>query len=202
MRINFFGGPGSGKSTTTARVFAELKERMFSVEIVLEYVKAWAHAKRAVNPLDQVYLFGKQHQYEYRFIAAGVKNIVTDSPCWLSVFYAKHFGLNGLVEPLSALCRVYDEAHPCTNIFLHRGEKPYVQEGRYQTYNEAQELDVDMLAMLNQHYGNVLEFDYRDKQGVLDAVLQRLDAGSLDAARLACESAKQRGGNQVVVSPN
>ena len=40
MRINFLGGPSSGKSTTAAWLFAQLKDRQASIELVTEYVKA------------------------------------------------------------------------------------------------------------------------------------------------------------------
>lgn len=176
MRINLFGGPGSGKSTTAARVFAQLKERLVSVELILEYVKSWAHAKRPVKRFDQVYLFGKQQQYEYRCLASGVKNIITDSPCWLSVFYSKVYGFPPLGDAIETLCKLYDAEHPCTNIFLRRGDKPYVQEGRYQTAEEARKLDDTMLLLLRDQYGaNVIEFDYMDRESVLAAVIKAVD---------------------------
>jgi hypothetical protein len=176
MRINFFGGPGSGKSTTTARVFAQLKERQLSVEHVSEYVKAWAYQGRDVNPFDQVYLFGKQHQYEYRYLARGVRNIVTDSPCFLSAFYAKHRGVSALVRPLVELCFLYDGAHPCVNLFLRRGDKPYVQAGRWQSQEEAREIDTQMFAMLVAYYPtNLVQLDFDDHAGILRTVLQAVD---------------------------
>ena len=84
MRINLLAGPGSGKSTTAAWLFSELKIRHISVELITEYVKSWATQKRQVTTFDQVYLFGKQMQYEYRFLNNGIKNVVTDSPLILS----------------------------------------------------------------------------------------------------------------------
>ena len=57
MRISLFGGPGSGKSTTAARLFSELKERHYSVEHVSEYVKSWTYMNRKPKGFDQVYIF-------------------------------------------------------------------------------------------------------------------------------------------------
>ena len=37
--INLFGGPGCGKSTTMARLFADLKARGYNVEMVSEFAK-------------------------------------------------------------------------------------------------------------------------------------------------------------------
>jgi len=37
--INLFAGPGAGKSTTAAGLFAEMKRANVDVELVTEYVK-------------------------------------------------------------------------------------------------------------------------------------------------------------------
>ena len=37
--VNLFGGPGTGKSTTMAHVFAELKWRGYDCEMSNEYAK-------------------------------------------------------------------------------------------------------------------------------------------------------------------
>jgi len=40
--INFYAGPGAGKSTTSAKIFAALKDRGECAELIQEYVKTWA----------------------------------------------------------------------------------------------------------------------------------------------------------------
>lgn len=177
MRINFFAGPGAGKSTTTARVFSQLKERHFSVEHVGEYVKAWAYQKRVIKQFDQVYLFGKQQQYEYRYLSTGVKNIVTDSPCFLSVVYGDYYGDKNSKVPqaIAAICKEYDAVHPCLNIFLDRGDKPYDQDGRYQSYEAAKNIDSFMLSTLEKHNMPIVKLDYKDQEGILKAVLSAVE---------------------------
>ena len=176
MRINFFAGPGAGKSTTTARVFSELKERGVSVEHVGEYVKAWAYQKRQIPKFDQLYIFGKQHQYEYRYLSQGVKNIVTDSPCFLSVIYSYFYQQPAIGGAINTLVQEYDKDHPSLNIFLHRGDKPYVQEGRWQDLTAAKQLDVFMLEMLKHNYpNNLIEIDYQDKEKILSTVLSAVE---------------------------
>lgn len=178
MRINLFAGPGSGKSTTAARIFAQLKERQVSVEHVGEYVKAWAYKKQQIKKWDQIYLFGKQQQYEYRYLSAGVKNIVTDSPCFLSVVYSLFYGkqtAENIASALAMLCKEYDQDHPCLNIFLNRGDKPYVQEGRYQSYESAQQVDKFMKDTLWKYNKPFVEIDYKDKDAVLETVLKAVE---------------------------
>ena len=176
MRINLFGGPGSGKSTTAARVFSELKERKTSVEHVSEYVKSWAYSGRPVKHFDQIYIFGKQQQYEFRWLTNGVKNVITDSPCFLSAYYSRKYISEDMAEAIWRLCELYDQTYPCVNIFLERGDKEYVAEGRYQTEEEARSLDVEIYEYLMEKYeGNVIKIPYTDKQLILDTVLKYCD---------------------------
>lgn len=175
MRFNLFGGPGSGKSTTSAWLFSEMKRKLLSVELVTEYVKAWACQKRSIRGFDQVYLFGKQMQYEYRFLSSGIKNIVTDSPTFLSPVYAKLYMPNTDVwKHLIGINKEYDNEQPFTNIFLIRGDKPYVQEGRYQDHEGAKAIDLLIRDMLEEYYPNqTLYIPYQDSAKVLEEVLKR-----------------------------
>lgn len=176
MRVNFFGGPGSGKSTTTAWVFAMLKDRKVSVEHVNEYVKSWAYQKRPIQKHDQLYLFAKQQQYEYRYLSSGVKNIVTDSPCFLSVIYSLKYIGSEYAEAINTLCKMYDKDHQSLNIFLSRGDKPYVTEGRYQTLDEAKEIDQAVLKALEQSYRNNYHIvDFKDREKILELVLNHVE---------------------------
>ena len=45
--INFFGGPGCGKSTTAAELFAKMKKANYKVELVHEVAKdfIWEEAQ-------------------------------------------------------------------------------------------------------------------------------------------------------------
>src|SRR5687768_13907488 len=87
-RFNFLGGAGSGKSTTSAWIYSELKQRNISVELVREYVKNWAYQNRKINDFDQVYITGKQLNAEYLLLSNGVKNTVTDCPVLLGAIYS------------------------------------------------------------------------------------------------------------------
>jgi len=82
-RICLFGGPGCGKSTTAAYVYSQLKRLGCSVELIQEYVKAWAYEKREVTSFDQVYLLAKQIRMEDLALRNGVKFVVTDSPVYM-----------------------------------------------------------------------------------------------------------------------
>jgi hypothetical protein len=142
MRINFFGGPGAGKSTTASEVFARLKRELVSVELVNEYVKAWAYAKQPIDFYDQFYIQAKQMHYEYRFLKNGVKNVITDSPVALSYVYAPP----SLAPALKLISDTYDKDFASYNIFLRRQDKPYIAAGRYQDKERAVEIDQKIMS--------------------------------------------------------
>lgn len=174
-RICLYGGPGSGKSTTAARVFSELKERGYSIEHCSEYVKRLVYQKRNLNKHDQVYIFGKQQQMEYSYLANGVKLIITDSPCFLSYFYAKkHNEDSRMYKGIKMLLDVYEEDFPGMHLFLDRGDKAYNPNGRYQTEKQAWEIDNQMRKLLHETYPNVVDVNYSDKKQILETILHGL----------------------------
>jgi hypothetical protein len=150
--INLHGGPGAGKSTTAAFMFYLLKDRGVNCELVREYVKKWAWDERKIGKYDQIYFLGKQI-HEETILLGKVDFIITDSPVWLNVMYSQKYSPYIHESILYSVRDYYDELirdeHKVVNIVLKRS-KPYNPKGRYQTENQAKELDVDCLAVLEQ----------------------------------------------------
>lgn len=143
--INLFAGPGVGKSTTCAALFAELKYCNYNVEMITEYAKDAVWEKRGPKVLEaQEYVFGKQSFRQSR-VASEVDFVVTDSPLLLSVIYAK----DDYLKNLSALVLEKFNQFENLNIFLKRN-KPYNPKGRIQNEEEAKEMDRKILALLNE----------------------------------------------------
>lgn len=138
-RICLFGGPGSGKSTTTARIFTELKIRGYDIEHVTEYIKTWAYEGRMPQSYDQLYVFAKQIRSEDVLLRRGVQYIVTDSPVLMNAAYSAHYGFVA-IEQLIGLSKQFDRDFPAVNLFIERSV-PYVQKGRFQNPDEAVEMD-------------------------------------------------------------
>lgn len=154
-RINLFGGPGVGKSTLAARLYAHLKQNGINAELVREDVKQWAYEERFINPWDCIGVFGRQFDAEQRLLQLNIRPVITDSPLELNCFYSQVIHNCPAHAELLAICRRFDEVYPALNFFAHRSTETFSWVGRYQTEEEAKALDLDI-----EHYINVLGIKY------------------------------------------
>ena len=146
-RINFFGGPGVGKSTMAAWAFAQLKGvGVNDVELVSEWIKGWAWDRQVPRSYDQLYVFAKQLRMEDRVLRHGAC-IVSDSPLMLQLAYVRKYS-PWMYTSLMQICQLFDQRYPALNFYVER-EVEYKQAGRYE--NEAQAIDMDneILGILN-----------------------------------------------------
>jgi hypothetical protein len=84
--INFFAGPGSGKSTTAAGLFEKMKLEGYNVELVTEYAKDMVWEQRHNILGDQLYILAKQNRRLLR-LKEVVEWVITDSPLLQSLVY-------------------------------------------------------------------------------------------------------------------
>lgn len=137
-RINLWGGPGTGKSTKAADLFARLKTKGYSVELVPEYIKSWAYEGKSPKSFDQLFVFANQVYSEDRLLPY-VDVIISDSPILLVSAYSKHHGFDYL-QPLTEVAKNFEVKYPSLNFFLNR-TFDYKQEGRFQKVEEVKNLD-------------------------------------------------------------
>jgi len=146
--INLTGGPGTGKSTLSANLFAKLKMAGVDVELAPEYVKdlVWEESFKKIG--NQIYIFAKQHNRLYR-LKNKVKVIITDSPLLNSIVY--YNDNNPHFEPL-----VIWEFKAMNNLtfYLERSFE-YVQNGRMQDIEGAKKVDDTYKNLLDKY-----EIDY------------------------------------------
>ncbi len=134
-RINFFGGPGTGKSTLAAKFFAHLKQCGHSIELVQEFVKQYVYTNQTLTSWGQVYTFGQQFGAELRALEGGVQQIVTDSPMLLQATYARYNGCPAY-EQLIEISREFETDYPSVNFLILR-TVPFKGAGRWQDDEES-----------------------------------------------------------------
>lgn len=134
--VNFFGGPGCGKSTTAAWLFSELKKRQISCEYVTEFAKDLTWEKNYDALLLQEYVFGTQ-SYRMARVKDKVDVLITDSPLPLSIIYND----GRLHEPefSTLVWQVFDE-YTNLNFYLNRSSE-YETTGRKESLTQAIEID-------------------------------------------------------------
>jgi energy-coupling factor transporter ATP-binding protein EcfA2 len=144
--VNLYGGPGCGKSTMAAELYAILKNRGASVELVREYVKNWAWRGQKIDQTwDQPYLFAKQLRLESALYGK-VDVVITDSPLGLCKVYEQMY--SSLPPDMHMMSYVFDgirtqQKHlgiDNLNLQVVR-QKAYVQSGRYEDEGAARIVD-------------------------------------------------------------
>lgn len=151
--VNLFGGPGTGKSTTAAGVFSELKQRGFNAELVTEYAKDRVWDKHFAALDNQIYIFGKQYHRIHRLLGQ-VEVIVTDAPLLLSLYY----GDKNTPESFKQLVRDIHGRLINMNVFLNR-KKEYNPVGRMQTEEQARDVDGYLGKILDSEKVNYIRVD-------------------------------------------
>lgn len=169
--VNFLGQPSSGKSTTAVRLYSKLKEMDLNVEYSPEVVKTWCYTGQKVTKYDQYYLFGSEVYQQSRLFNA-VDIIISDSSPILAAFYNYYY--NDGDSSLSPACKEFYRKVAEDNInvvnFLLPRKKKYINRGRYQTEEQANEVAVLLEEWLDQEGYTYERLDCRDEKR-LDVIL-------------------------------
>jgi hypothetical protein len=147
--VNLFGGPGSGKSTSAAAIFAHLKNSGIRAELVHEAAKRFIYKGAKAQLGNQVYVMAKQWSHIFDLSKAGCEVAVSDSPLISNLMYMDQPGIF-YQEELKDLTLKLDQAYPQINIFVKR-TKHYDTFGRNQaTVEEAAEYDTRTRRLLTE----------------------------------------------------
>lgn len=144
LLINFFGGPGVGKSTAASWMFYKLKELGKEAEFVPEYAKGkvWENGAVAFSQTDEYYINAKQAHYLSR-VFKKVGFVVTDAPLRGGIPFVDRPGLQQAIREEADL---YKDCE--INFFIARQHK-YKTNGRIETEDYASVLDNKILKELN-----------------------------------------------------
>lgn len=169
--VNFFAGPGTGKSTAATGLFNEIKRRGVNAEYIPEFAKdaAWENRGKKFFAAQQ-YIYGEQ-SWRFDRVKDDVDVMVTDSPLIMAYVYMPNdFPLPALRDTMMQDFNRYDNL----NIFLRRSKK-FNPAGRNQAEAESIKLDEDIRYMLKEknivHY--VLDTHITTSFQVIDLMIKK-----------------------------
>lgn len=163
--VNFFSGPGVGKSTSAASLFSHLKGMDVNAELVQEHAKEWAWEKRPIY--CQAQIFGEQLGRQERLRSADVDVIVTDSPLIQSLVYTPPSYPLAWRTAVVELFNQFDNV----NFFIKRTKK-FNPAGRYHSFNESVEIDAETHRLLNELAIPFFEITVNDIAAIADIVIK------------------------------
>jgi len=143
LYVNLYGGPGTGKSTMAASLFARLKRHGITAELVTEYAKELVWGDCTAKFSDQVYITAKQHHRMHR-LRGKVPVVITDAPLLQGIVYQDNELIRRIADSLDL--ELGDSIHA-----LLIRQKAYVDAGRVQTEEEARELDRKIAGLLREY---------------------------------------------------
>lgn len=145
--VNFFGGPGTGKSTNRALVFGKLKIRGIEAEETDEYAKGLTYEKREAALAFQPYVSIKQ-AWRIARLRQQMDVLVTDSPFILGLAYPTFGSLPSFETFIVDLFNLFNNY----NIYLRRNtDLVYQTNGRNQDLLAAKEKDRIIRAKMDLH---------------------------------------------------
>ena len=168
--INLFGGPGVGKSTAAAELFARFKKQGKSVELVTEFAKDLVWENRQSTLEIQPYVSMKQFRNLAR-LKGKVDYVITDSPIIKDSVYARRYATDLPQDYHNLLFFLHENLGDSINILLTR-EHVYDSEGRYQTEDQAIEIDRELRFLLELH-----DIDYYECSTAIDDIIEAVHQG-------------------------
>lgn len=149
--INIYGSSSTGKSTTAAMLYAYLKNKLISAELVREYCKSLVFQERSITNMDQYYIMGKEiHNKEILF--GKVDYLISDSPLQQGNFYLHrnrpdlNFDSLGPLDPMifDFISEAEKKGVEFYNFMVYRTSMPFETNGRYQTEEQSNKDHEDM----------------------------------------------------------
>lgn len=161
--VNFFAGPGCGKSTGASWLFSQLKLNGVDCEYVSEFAKDKVWENNGEVFKCEFYITGKQ-SFKVSRCFGKVDVIITDSPIAISMVYSESDKFK------AAVLEEFNKYEKNNMNILLRRTVPYDQNGRFQNEDEAKNIDDKIKNTLDES-----EIPYMIINGNVDGYKEILD---------------------------
>ena len=156
--INIIGGPGIGKTTISALLFANLKIKGYICEYVQEFAKKLVWLKD-YDTLNNQFFVSKEQYTLLKQIDGQVDFLITDGPLIHGIYYNKYNkDNNSNTDKVEKFILESIHKFKNINIVLDRVERDYETEGRIQTEQESKDIDVILKHILRTNNFTFLSF--------------------------------------------
>ena len=162
--INIIGGPGIGKTTISALLFASLKIKGYICEYVQEYAKKLVWLKD-YDTLNNQFLVSREQFNLLKQIDGQVDFLITDGPLIHGLYYNKYNkDNNSNIDKVEKFILDSIDKFNNINIVLERVNREYEKEGRIQTEEESRDIDVILKHILRTNHFQFITFDAEPSQ--------------------------------------
>ena len=168
IRINLFGAPGSGKSVIAALLFAELKIREHTAELIREVAKEMIYEGIDIGSDEiQIDIFNTQKHKE-DIVISQTDFLITDSPLLLNAFYSGDESILKIAKKKNS--KIKNINYWITRSFF------FESEGRRHDQNESDRIDNKMKRFLTNHGIDFTEIDGESSKIKVEKMLLDLRA--------------------------
>lgn len=167
--INFFGGPGGGKTTAAASLFTKLKRIHIETELVAEFPKDLVLENNRTALANQIYVFANQ-LYRVQCAYNNTRVAVVDSPLLLSAIYNSNTSQH-LIELVIEQHKKFNNM----NIFVRRDPNyPHSMMGRIHSITESISIDNQILNLLDLHEIPYIYYDQIGEDTLVQLICEEI----------------------------
>ena len=171
--INLLGAPNAGKSTLSSELFAILKKKGISCELVSEYAKELIYRENMREVQDQLKLLAEQH-YRTNVLIGKVRYIINDAPFLSSAIYCdvNNTYLTGMPE-FKQLCVNLHKQYNNMDFIIKANMNFVETEGRiHNNCKTCERIENEFIRLMTD---NNLDFTYCARENFIETVLAKLD---------------------------
>lgn len=172
--INFFAGPGVGKTTTAAGVFYKLKTLGYNVEFIHEFAKELVFENRTdILLYDQLFVLSNQNRNLLnKVFEESLDYVIMESPILLSNIYFNELSIYN-EELFKSFTLDLFKQYNNINFYLNRSiNHEFNNTGRIHDEYESKIIDINILRYLNEN--NIPFYKLNINEDSIDKIISLL----------------------------